>query len=45
MEAILRDFENLIVPACTHWNHPGFLAYFANSAPAEASWANCSPPP
>ncbi len=35
MEAILSDFENLIVPACTHWNHPGFLAYFANSAPAE----------
>jgi len=35
MEAILADFERLIVPAMTHWNHPGFLAYFANSAPAE----------
>jgi aromatic-L-amino-acid decarboxylase len=32
MEAILADFERLIVPACTQWNHPGFLAYFANSA-------------
>lgn len=25
---ILDDFEQLIVPAVTHWNHPGFLAYF-----------------
>ena len=32
MEQILADFERLIVPAMTHWNHPGFLAYFANSA-------------
>jgi aromatic-L-amino-acid/L-tryptophan decarboxylase len=35
MEAILHDFERLIVPAMTHWNHPGFLAYFANSATPE----------
>ena len=35
MEAILADFERLIVPACTQWNHPGFLAYFANSATPE----------
>jgi aromatic-L-amino-acid decarboxylase len=33
METILADFERLIVPAMTHWNHPGFMAYFANSAP------------
>src|SRR3954463_13107022 len=32
MEQILADFERLIVPAMTQWNHPGFLAYFANSA-------------
>jgi len=31
MEAILADFEKLIVPAATHWNHPGFMAYFAIS--------------
>src|SRR5208283_2968924 len=35
MSAILADFEGLIVPAMTHWNHPGFLAYFANSATPE----------
>ena len=35
MERILADFEKQIVPACTHWNHPGFLAYFANSGTPE----------
>lgn len=35
MECILGDFERLIVPAMTQWNHPGFMAYFANSAPPE----------
>ncbi|MGH7506601.1 MAG: pyridoxal phosphate-dependent decarboxylase family protein, partial [Longimicrobiales bacterium] len=28
-ERILEDYDRLIVPATTHWNHPGFLAYFA----------------
>src|SRR5262249_49971784 len=31
-EAVLADFERVLVPALTHWNHPGFLAYFASSA-------------
>jgi aromatic-L-amino-acid decarboxylase len=35
MEQIVGDFERLIAPAMTHWNHPGFLAYFANSATPE----------
>jgi aromatic-L-amino-acid decarboxylase len=30
--AILEDFRRKIVPAATHWNHPGFMAYFATSA-------------
>ena len=29
MEDVLRDFERVIVPGVTHWNHPGFFAYFA----------------
>ncbi len=35
LDTILRDFEQIIVPGVTHWNHPGFLAYFAvtGSAP------------
>jgi aromatic-L-amino-acid decarboxylase len=32
MEDILADFEKLIVPATTQWNHPGFMAYFGISA-------------
>jgi len=35
MPTILADFERLIIPATTHWNHPGFMAYFANSSPPE----------
>ncbi|MEO5511615.1 MAG: pyridoxal-dependent decarboxylase, partial [Longimicrobiales bacterium] len=30
-EAILDDFERLVPPASTHWNHPGFFAYFSSS--------------
>ncbi|MGH7476782.1 MAG: pyridoxal phosphate-dependent decarboxylase family protein [Longimicrobiales bacterium] len=29
MASILDDFDRLIVPATTHWNHPGFFGYFA----------------
>ncbi len=31
---ILEDFQRLIVPGMTHWNHPGWFAYFpANHSP------------
>jgi aromatic-L-amino-acid decarboxylase len=30
-EAILRDLDEKILPGITHWNHPRFLAYFANT--------------
>src|SRR5215813_5929441 len=35
-QAILRDFDRLIMPAVTQWNHPRFFAYFActGSTPA-----------
>ena len=29
---VLADVERLIVPGLTHWNHPGFFAYFATSS-------------
>lgn len=35
METILADFQRLIVPANTHWNHPRFHAYFSVSASPE----------
>jgi aromatic-L-amino-acid/L-tryptophan decarboxylase len=34
MEAIFADFERIVVPGMTHWQHPRFFAYFpANSSP------------
>ncbi len=34
MEAIFRDFETVLLPGMTHWQHPSFFAYFpANSSP------------
>jgi aromatic-L-amino-acid decarboxylase len=35
-DSILRDFDKLVMPAVTHWNHPRFFAYFActGSTPA-----------
>lgn len=29
---IMVDFEEKILPGVTHWNHPGFFAYFAISS-------------
>ena len=31
-ERIFEDFERIVVPGLTHWNHPGFFAYFAITA-------------
>ena len=28
-DLLLDDYQRLIEPNVTHWNHPGFLAYFA----------------
>ncbi len=30
--AILDDFDRLILPGITHWNHPRFFSYFPSSA-------------
>jgi aromatic-L-amino-acid/L-tryptophan decarboxylase len=33
-QAILHDFERIVMPGITHWQHPRFFAYFpANSSP------------
>lgn len=32
IDAILADVDRLIVPGLTHWNQPGFFAYFSISA-------------
>src|SRR5262245_50012151 len=28
IESIVNDFERVILPGITHWNHPAFFAYF-----------------
>ncbi len=32
IEAILADYGRLVEPNVTHWQHPGFMAYFATTA-------------
>jgi aromatic-L-amino-acid/L-tryptophan decarboxylase len=33
-EQIFRDFQSILLPGMTHWQHPSFFAYFpANSSP------------
>lgn len=29
LDAILDDYKRIIEPNTTHWNHPGFMAYFS----------------
>ena len=33
-DRIFGDFERILLPGITHWNHPGFFAYFAISGSA-----------
>lgn len=33
-DVIFADFERVVLPGITHWNHPGFFAYFAISGSA-----------
>ncbi len=35
MDRILKDFDQIILPGMTHWQHPGWFAYFpSNNSPA-----------
>lgn len=36
MERLLDEFEQLVLPHTTHWNHPGFMAYFGTTGSAPA---------
>lgn len=31
MSELLEEFERVVLPALTQWNHPGFLGYFPNT--------------
>jgi aromatic-L-amino-acid decarboxylase len=32
-DGILDDFDRILLPGVTHWNHPGFFAYFPSNMP------------
>ncbi|WP_424985710.1 pyridoxal phosphate-dependent decarboxylase family protein [Microbulbifer sp. S227A] len=34
METVFRDFEEVVMPGITHWQHPRFFAYFNSNAAA-----------
>ncbi|ATG34284.1 pyridoxal phosphate-dependent decarboxylase family protein [Phaeobacter piscinae] len=34
METIFADFETVVMPGITHWQHPRFFAYFTSNAAA-----------
>lgn len=35
VEQVIKDFERIVLPGITHWQHPRFFAYFpSNAAPA-----------
>ena len=40
MEAIFTDFEQIIMPGMTHWQHPRFFAYFNSNAARAATIAD-----
>jgi len=31
-DAIMADFDRVLMPGMTHWSHPGFMAYFSITA-------------
>ena len=32
MEDIMKDFNDIVMPGMTHWQHPRFFAYFPSNA-------------
>jgi len=32
LEGIARDLDRVVLPGITHWNHPGFFAYFPSNS-------------
>lgn len=35
-ERIMEDFERVVLPGMSHWNHPGWMGYFPSSSSAPA---------
>jgi len=41
MEKIMEDLDKTIIPGITHWQHPGFHAYFPANSSVESVLAEC----
>ncbi len=41
VELWLKDLDQIILPAVTHWNHPGFMAYFGITASGPGILGEC----
>ena len=41
MTTIMGDFERIVMPGMTHWQHPRFFAYFPANAAPPSSWRKC----
>jgi aromatic-L-amino-acid decarboxylase len=41
LEKIMEDMNNTILPGITHWQHPGFHAYFPANSSVESVLAEC----
>jgi len=41
MEQIMEDLDRTILPGITHWQHPGFHAYFPANSSVESVLAEC----
>ena len=40
MEDIMKDFNDIVIPGMTHWQHPRFFAYFPSNASPPAILAD-----
>src|SRR5512145_2931532 len=34
--SLIQDLERIVLPGITHWNHPGFFAYFPSNSDLSA---------
>ena len=40
LDAALADLDRIILPGITHWNHPGFFAYFPSNTSLSSALAD-----
>jgi aromatic-L-amino-acid/L-tryptophan decarboxylase len=38
---VFEDFERILLPGMTHWQHPSFFAYFPPTRARHRCWPRC----